>query len=365
MKTTISVIKADIGSIPGHVKVPDELLKIAEDSMAESKKKGLIKSYHVTNCGDDMELIMSHNKGVDNPKIHGRAWETFKKAAGLAKKRKYYGAGQDLLRDAFSGNVRGMGPGVAEFEIEERPSEPIIVFACDKTSPSAFNLPFFRIFADPFNTAGLIIDPRLHDGFRFEVHNIEEGKRIFLNCPEEIYDLLSLIGASSKYVIKRIFKRDGSIAAVMSTEKLSLIAGKYVGKDDPVAIARAQSGYPAVGEVLEGFAFPHLVAGWMRGSHRGPLMPVSREQARPTRFDGPPRVMALGFQVCNGELIGPVDLFGDLSFDLARKTAVEIGDYMRRHGPFEPHLLSPEELEYTTLPHVTEKMKDRFEIIKK
>jgi fructose 1,6-bisphosphate aldolase/phosphatase len=25
-----------------------------------------------------------------------------------------YGAGQDLLKDSFSGNVRGMGPGVAE-----------------------------------------------------------------------------------------------------------------------------------------------------------------------------------------------------------------------------------------------------------
>lgn len=41
----------------------------------------------------------------------------------------------------------------------------------------------------------------------------------------------------------------------------------------------------------------------------------------------------------------------------------EISDYMRRHGSFEPHLLSPEELEYTTLPDVVKKMKDRFEPI--
>ncbi|MGC8816628.1 MAG: fructose-1,6-bisphosphate aldolase/phosphatase [Candidatus Hadarchaeum sp.] len=365
MKTTISVIKADVGSIPGHVKVPDELLEIAEKSLKAAQQKGVIKSYHVTNCGDDLELIMSHDKGEDNPKIHGLAWETFKKAAALAKKRKYYGAGQDLLVEAFSGNVRGMGPGVAEFEIEERPSEPIIVLMCDKTSPSAFNLPFYKIFADPFNTAGLVIDSKIHEGFRFEVHNIKEGERIFLNCPEELYDLLSLIGLSSRYVIKRIFRKDGAVAAVASTERLSFIAGKYVGKDDPVAIARAQSGFPAVGEILEAFAFPQLVPGWMRGSHRGPLMPVSREEARPTRFDGPPRVMAYGFQVCEGELIGPVDLFGDPSFDLARKRAIEVSEYMRRHGPFEPHLLSLEELEYTTLPDVIEKLKKRFEPIKK
>ena len=34
---------------------------------------------------------------------------------------------------------------------------------------------------------------------------------------------------------------------------------------------------------------------------------------------------------------------------------------MRRHGPFEPHRLGPEEMEYTTMPHIMEKLKDRFE----
>ncbi|GIS74191.1 MAG: hypothetical protein CM1200mP11_4060 [Nitrosopumilaceae archaeon] len=32
----------------------------------------------------------------------------------VAKKEGLYGAGQDLLRDSFSGNVKGMGPGVAD-----------------------------------------------------------------------------------------------------------------------------------------------------------------------------------------------------------------------------------------------------------
>ena len=364
MRTTVSVIKADIGSIPGHVKVPDELLEKSESMLKQARKRGVIKDFHVTNCGDDIDLIMTHTKGVDNPSVHGLAWNIFTTIGKLAKKRKYYAAGQDLLVEAFSGNIRGMGPGIAEFEIQERPSEPIVVFACDKTLPSAFNLPLFRIFADPFNSAGLIIDPKLHGGFRFEVHDIEEGKRVFLNCPEELYDLLALIGVSSRYNIKRVYRRDGEIAAVVSTERLSKIAGRYVGKDDPVAIVRAQSGFPAVGEVLEAFAMPQLVPGWMRGSHRGPLMPVSQRDARPTRFDGPPRTMALGFQLSNGKLLGPVDLFDDKSFDGPRQKAIEICDYMRRHGPFEPHLLSPQELEYTTLPQVTERLKGRFKPIK-
>lgn len=363
MPTTISVIKADVGSMPGHVTVPRELLQRCEEALAEAEKEGMIKDFHVVNCGDDIDLIMSHDKGVDNPDVHGLAWNTFKSVAEFARERKYYGAGQDLLVEAFSGNVRGMGPGVAEMEIKERPSEPIVVFACDKTSPSAFNLPVFKIFADPSNTPGLIIDPKLHEGFRFEVHDIEEGRRVFLSCPEELYDLLSLIGISSRYVIKRVFRKDGEIAASISTEKLSKIAGRYVGKDDPVAVVRAQSGYPATGEILEAFAMPQLVPGWMRGSHRGPLMPVPQRYAQPTRFDGPPRIIALGFQVNDGELIGPVDLFDDVAFDEARRKASEICDYMRHHGPFEPHLLSPEELEYTTLPKVVERLKGRFEPI--
>jgi fructose 1,6-bisphosphate aldolase/phosphatase len=126
-------------------------------------------------------------------------------------------------------------------------------------------------------------------------------------------------------------------------------------------IVRAQSGFPAVGEILEPFSFPHLVAGWMRGSHHGPLMPVGLKDAKCTRFDGPPRVVALGFQIKNGELIGPADLFDDVAFDETRRLAQQIADYLRRHGPFMPHRLGPEEMEYTTLPQVLEKLKDRFE----
>ncbi len=98
----------------------------------------------------------------------------------------------------------------------------------------------------------------------------------------------------------------------------------------------------------------------MRGSHFGPLMPVSMKDAKCTRFDGPPRIVALGFQVKNGRLIGPADLFDDPAFEYTRMKAMEVADYIRRHGPFMPHRLGPEEMEYTTLPQVLEKLKGRF-----
>ena len=129
----------------------------------------------------------------------------------------------------------------------------------DKTEPGAWNFFLYKIFADPFNTSGLVIDPSMHKGFVFEVHDLVEKRRIMFKCPEEIYNLLAYIGAPSRYVIKHVFKREGDIAASTSTQRLSLIAGRYVGKDDPVMIVRSQSGFPAVGEVIEPFCTPVLL----------------------------------------------------------------------------------------------------------
>lgn len=360
-KITLSVIKADVGGYVGHCDVHPALLERTEEHLADAKKSGLIVDYCRGKVGDDIALIMTHKKGIDSADIHGFAWDTFKSVTEVAKKYGQYGAGQDLLADAFSGNVRGMGPGVAEMEFVERSSEPIIVFLADKTEPGAWNFPIYKMFADPFNTIGLVIDAKMHDGFIFEVHDLIGQKKILFSCPEEIYDMLVFIGAPSRYVVKHVYRKsDNEIAAATSTQRLFLMAGRYVGKDDPVMVVRAQSGLPAVGEVVEPFAFPHAVAGWMRGSHHGPLMPVSFADDHPTRFDGPPRVVSLGFQLAQGELVGPRDMFDDPSYDNARRLALDMADYFRQHGPFEPHRLPLEEMEYTTMPEVMSKLAERF-----
>jgi fructose 1,6-bisphosphate aldolase/phosphatase len=361
-KTTISVIKADVGSFPGHSRTHPKLLEKAAKMLRDEEGKLLIDSF-VTHCGDDLELIMTHSHGVDNPKVHKLAWDVFMECTKIAKSMKLYGAGQDMLSDAFSGNVKGLGPGVAEMEFEERGSDPVLVFMADKTEPGAWNFFLYKIFADPFNTSGLVIDPSMHEGFVFEVHDLVEKRRIMFKCPEEIYNLLAYIGAPSRYVIKHVFKREGDIAASTSTQRLSLIAGRYVGKDDPVMIVRAQSGFPAVGEVIEPFCTPVLVAGWMRGSHHGPFMPVGLCDANCTRFDGPPRVICMGFQVSDGKLIGPADMFDDVGFDHVRARCNEIADLIRAQGPFEPHRLSLGEMEYTTLPGVEKELSKRWEPI--
>lgn len=364
MKVTLSVIKADIGGYVGHSTVHPECKDVAVRELEKARREGLLIDYRVAHAGDDLNLIMTHKLGVDNKKVHKLSWDIFLKATEVSKRLKLYGAGQDLLKSTFSGNVKGMGPGVAELEMVERKSEPVIVFMADKTEPGAWNFPLYKMFADPFNTPGLIIDPNMEEGFIFEVHDVMKSKKIFFRCPEEMYELLAFIGAPGRYVIKHVMRKsDKLIGASSSTQRLRLIAGKYTGKDDPVMIVRAQHGLPAVGEVLEPFSYPYLVAGWMRGSHHGPMMPVGMDDANCTRFDGPPRVVALGFQLSEGHLVGPRDMFADPAYDRARQKCNEVADYMKRMGPFEPHRLPLEDLEYTKMKELMHRLDKRWKKI--
>jgi len=367
-RTTVSLIKCDVGSLAGHHVVPKPLFNIAEKNLGRAEKEGLINSHYVFNAGDDLQLLMVHDRGESNHGIHKLAFDIFKEAADKALELKLYGAGQDLLKTAFAGNICGMGPGVAEMEIEERGSDPIVVFAADKTSAGAFNFPLFRIFGDPMNTAGLVIDPHMAGGFKFEVMDTVNNTKVVLKCPEEMYDLIALTGTVQRYMVSRVWRAsDDLICAAGSVTRLSLIAGKYVGKDDPVMITRAQHGLPAVGEILVPFMHSYLVEGWMRGSHWGPIMPVRLRDSKCTVFDGPPRLVALGFQVGNGKIASDdndqpmiADMFDDPAFALARHEAVDYASMLRRMGEFEPARLGPEEMEYTTLQQVLQKLKGRF-----
>ena len=106
MKITVSVIKADIGGYVGHSESHPDLLADANKWLAKAKKSGLLVDYHVTKCGDDLQLLMTHQRGENDEKVHELAWDTFISCTDIAKELKLYGAGQDLLSDAFSGNVR-------------------------------------------------------------------------------------------------------------------------------------------------------------------------------------------------------------------------------------------------------------------
>src|SRR5579871_2103066 len=364
MKLTLSVIKADIGSIAGHV-APSKHLRQTVEAYIRERAPGLLLDYNVSHTGDDIAILMTHTRGEGDERIHKLAWDAFRTGTEEARQQGLYGAGQDLLVDSFSGNVKGMGPAVAEMEFEERPNEPFLMFLADKTEPGAYNLPLYLAFADPMNTAGLLLSPEITKGFCFRIMDVSytQGDRfIDLMAPEDLYDLAALLRDNDRYVVESICSRhDGELAAVVSTQRLHNIAGKYTGKDDPVMLVRVQKNFPATGEILAPYHIAHYVGGFMRGSHIGPLMPVPHGTIC-SYFDGPPIVSCWGFCVKEGKLTEPVDLFNHPFWDTVRTRAAEKAMEIRRQGFSGAAMLPYSELEYGGIVRILEKLEPRFTV---
>jgi fructose 1,6-bisphosphate aldolase/phosphatase len=364
MRVTVSLIKADIGSIGGHLAPSRRLLESVRSEIAGHVPDLLVDSY-VDHTGDDIAILMTHTRGVGDERVHRLAWNAFRKGTAVAREQGLYGAGQDLLKDSFSGNVRGLGPAVAEFEIEERASEPLLLFAADKTEPGAYNLPLYLAFADVMNTPGLLLSPKIAQGFRFVIMDVAytEGDRVIeLVAPEEIYDLAALLRDNQRFVVESVWSRaSGEQAAVVSTSRLHNIAGRYTGKDDPVMLVRTQMDFPATGEVLSPFALGHFVGGGMRGSHQMPLLPVPL--GSPTSyFDGPPIVSCAAFSLHHGHLTEPIDAFAHPFWNAVRTRVSEKAMEMRRQGFSGPAMLPMSELEYTGVTEKLEALDKRFRV---
>lgn len=364
MQITLSVIKADIGSIGGHICPSQQLLDEVRSVVAE-RGKGLLLDSAISHTGDDIAILMTHTHGNGAQAVHQLAWDAFVAGTAVAKRQGLYGAGQDLLKDAFSGNVRGMGPAVAELTFAERSNEPFLFFAADKTDPGAYNLPLYLAFADPMNTPGLILAPTMSQGFRFVIMDVNhtEGDRVIeLNAPEDLYGIAALLRDTERYVVESVWSRSsGDQAVAASTSRLHNIAGKYTGKDDPVMLVRVQKDFPATGEILAPFALGPFVAGGMRGSHQMPLMPVTLNSGI-SYFDGPPVVSCAAFSVHDGKLTEPVDVFAHPFWDEVRERVSAKAVDMRRQGFFGAAMLPMSELEYTGIMDKLASLESRFTV---
>lgn len=367
MKTTLSVIKADIGSVGGHEK-PSKAIVARVTEMIDSSRPSLFSDYSIFTVGDDIVILMVHSHGVDNEKVHKVCWDAFMEGTKVAKSQGLYGAGQDMLSDSFSGNVKGLGPGSCEMEFEERLNEPFVLFMCDKTSPGVFNLPFFRSFADPFHNAGFLLSTEIAKGFEFtimDVTDVKEDRIITLKAPEDYYSIATLLRDPETYVIESIKSRaSGDIAVVVSTSRLHNIAGTYTGKDDPVALVRTQKNFPSTGEVLSPWATAHFVAGDNRGSHNVPVMPVKLFSTI-SFFDGPAIVQAAGFCVHDGKLTEYVDMFDHPFWRTIQDKAARKFMDIREQGFFNPAMLGMNELEYTGVVEKLKELNVRFRTRKK
>jgi fructose 1,6-bisphosphate aldolase/phosphatase len=361
MRITISVIKADVGSIGGHTRPSERMLDTVRARLHEAVQSRLVLDGLITYTGDDIAIIMSHLRGVGAREIHRFAWDSFLAATDDARVAGLYGAGQDLLVDAPSGNVRGAGPAVAEIEFDrdpagrDRPAEPFLVFAADKCGPGAYNYPLYAVFCDPMHNGGLLLSPKLRKGFTLTIidmdHKAGDGDRVIeLPVPERVWDVACLLQNPDRFAIEAIHSRhkpDEQIAAVSAT-RLHNIAGKYTGKDDPVAIVRTQGIFPAPEEVVEPYTLGHFVTGDCRGSHVMPIMPAAIN----TAVAGPyclPLVSCLAFSMdAHGRFTTEyLDVFGNVAWDATRLKVQQKADEWRRQGFVGPTMASHAELAYT------------------
>ena len=359
MKITLSILKADVGSIGGHTKPSDRMMDAVRADAAAAIKRGLLIDAFVGHTGDDICIVASHTRGENDTEVHQFAWSSFLNATAIASEYGLYGAGQDLLVDAPSGNIRGAGPAVAEIEFDHdpvktnpsRPAESFMVLAADKCGPGAYNLPMFLGFADPMYCGGLML-PRLNEGFTFNIIDMDNtggDSLISLNAPEDYYKITVLLRDNERFAVESIVSRySGQTAAAISATRMHNIAGTYTGKDDPVALVRNQGIFPAPEELISPYAKAHYIGGDARGSHVMPLMPVPINTAV-TGMYCLPLVSCIGFSLNKDGMFTDsfADFFDNVAWDYVRNLAQEKGIAMRSQGWSGAAMLPYGELEYS------------------
>lgn len=373
-RITISVIKADVGSIGGHTKPSEKMMNVVNALLKSIRRKGLIIDGMAKYTGDDIALIMTHQQGVGAEKIHKFSWLCFIEATESAKSDGLYGAGQDLLVDAPAGNIRGAGPAVAEIEFEipdkdsYRPAEAFLVFAADKCGPGAYNYPLYSVFCDPMHNGGLLLSPKMHQGFTFTIidmdHTSKDSDKIIkLDVPERIWDVAALLRDPDRYAIEQIHSRaypQEQVVSVSAT-RLHNIAGKYTGKDDPVTLIRTQGIFPAPEEAIEPYMLGHFVTGGARGSHVMPIMPVAIN----TAVAGPyclPIVSCLAFSMDKDGYFTKeyVDIFDNPAWEAVRLRIQDKAREWRWQGFVGSTMAGRTELAYTGIVETLKKLESEF-----
>ncbi|MDD1747821.1 MAG: fructose-1,6-bisphosphatase, partial [Methanomassiliicoccales archaeon] len=72
-KVTVSVIKADVGSVVGHTRPHPKMMARCEEILRDAVRAGTLNDFYVTRVGDDINLFMTHYRGENHPDVHGVA----------------------------------------------------------------------------------------------------------------------------------------------------------------------------------------------------------------------------------------------------------------------------------------------------
>lgn len=388
----IKATKADVGGVGGHVVAADEVKSvIAKYVLDNNSYRGepIFTSMIVTHTGDDCAVTGIMAETVDMSVVDELMWDALQEGATKAAELGLYGPGQDLVADAFTGNLRGAGPASIVLPLPMRPENPsqtIVASFADKTEPMAFNYFATGAYLLPrFNSGLVIAASKMKRGYLFEVVDLDtkaqavetgahprdqralDGKMeelakglqervVRLRGPEDLYDIEGLT-RSSRFCVARIWSRDekgqpSQLGYVVSAERLHNIKTKrgftYGGKDDPVMLAFAQGDWPAPGELTSPWAACPMVAGDCRGSHNLHIIPVPINW-QTSYWSGPILAcITLSVNLNTGRIGAISDQFAlGTPWDWVRTRASELAVQFRvAHGIKQPATLHEDELEY-------------------
>jgi fructose 1,6-bisphosphate aldolase/phosphatase len=388
----VKATKADVGGVGGHVVAAEEVKGvIARFVLEHNGYQGapIFTSLIVTHTGDDVAVTGITSEKVPNEVIDELMWDALTEGARKASELGLYGPGQDLIADAFTGNLRGAGPASVVLPLPVRPDNPsqtVVVSYADKTEPMAFNYFATGAYLLPrFNSGLVIAASRMKRGYLFEIVDLDtkaqaveagahprdqralDGKMeelakglqervVVLRAPEDLYDIEGLT-RSSRFVVARIWSREengeaAQLGYVVSAERLHNIKSKkgftYGGKDDPVLLALAQGDWPAPGELTSPWAACPMVAGDCRGSHNLHILPMPIN-SQTSYWSGPIlSCVTLSVNVTSGRIGAISDQFAlGTPWDWVRQRASELAVQFRAaHGIRQPATLHEDELEY-------------------
>src|SRR5207253_1348802 len=141
----IKATKADVGGVGGHVVAADEVKStIAKFVLDNNGYRGepIFTSLIVTHTGDDCAVTGIMSESVDMSVVDELMWDALQEGATKAAELGLYGPGQELVADAFTGNLRGAGPAtvVLPFPVrKDNPSQTVLVCFAAKTGPMPFD----------------------------------------------------------------------------------------------------------------------------------------------------------------------------------------------------------------------------------
>ena len=388
----IKATKADVGGVGGHVVAADEVKSIIAKYVLDNNSyrgEPIFTSLIVTHTGDDCAVTGIMAETVDMSVVDELMWDALQEGATKAAELGLYGPGQDLLADAFTGNLRGAGPATVALPFpvrKDNASQTVLVSFADKTEPMAFNHYATGAYMLPrFNTGLVIAASKMKRGYLFEIVDLDtkaqaveagahprdqraldakmeevakglQEKVITLGAPEDLYDIEGLT-RSSRFVIARIWTRGDKggkdqLGYICSAERLHNIKTKkgfsYGGKDDPVLLAFAQGDWPAPGEITSPWATAPMVAGDCRGSHNLHILPMPIN-SQTSYWSGPIlSAITLSCNIHTGRIGAISDQFAlGTPWDEVRRTASKLAIQFRHaHGIKQPATLHEDELEY-------------------